>query len=229
MLIDMPTISGPSWTTLLTGVSQGVHKVIDNDYTNHNLAMAPDLLTQAAAYLPELSTYAAAGWPPLIDPAGVGPVIATRLEDQRLGKHKIFVRDGETYGYELIDAEVANDAKISIQETGPDVSFIYFCGADEAGHLHGTIEGPYVDAIERIDGYVSQLHQVILTRQIQLQEKWLIIITTDHGHLDEGGHGGDSAQERASFVIAHGIGTAHPSWPTDIKPEELVNEILGAL
>ncbi len=229
MTIDMPTVSGPSWTTLLTGVTQQVHKVLDNDYRNHNLAEAPDLLTQASALKPGISTYAAAGWPPLIDPSDVGPVIRIRVEDQGSGKHTIFVRDGETHGYESVDVEVAEDAIRAINEIGPDVSFVYFCGADEAGHLDGTIEGSYFDAIERIDGLVAQMHQAITTRHQIFGEKWLIIITTDHGHRDGGGHGGDSPQERASFVIAHGIGTEHPSWPSEIMPEELVLHILGAL
>lgn len=229
MEVDMPTVSGPSWTTLLTGVTQQVHKVIDNDYKNHNLAETPDLLTQATALKPNISTYAAAGWPPLIDPSDIGPVIRTRVEDQSSGKHIIFVRDGETHGYETVDVEVAEDAIRAVSEIGPDISFVYFCGADEAGHQDGTVKGSYFDAIGRIDGLVAQLYQAITARHQTLGEQWLIVITTDHGHRDEGGHGGNSPQERASFVIAHGIGTKHPSWPSEIKPEELVGHILGAL
>ncbi len=229
MVVDMPTVSGPSWTTLLTGVTQQVHKVIDNDYGNHNLAAAPDLLTQARMLKPEIVTYAAAGWPPLIDPNDVGPVIRTRVADQSTGKHSIFVRDGETNGYETVDVEVAQDAVKAIREIAPDASFVYFCGADEAGHLDGTIEGSYFDAINRIDGLVAQMHHAILERHRMLKEKWLIVITTDHGHRDEGGHGGDSPQERASFVIAHGVGVQHPSWPAQIKPEELVGHLLSTL
>ena len=229
MTIDMPTVSGPSWTTLLTGVTQHVHKVANNEYTDHNLDSAPDFLSQAASLNSEIRTYAAAGWPPLIDPNDVGPVIRTRNEDQVSGRHSIFVRDGETHGYETVDVEVVNDAIAFIEENGPHLSFVYLCGADEAGHLDGTIEGSYFDAIERIDGLVAQLHQVILARHQKHDEKWLVVITTDHGHRDEGGHGGDSPQERASFVIAHGIGMQHPSWPAQIKPEELVGQILSAL
>ena len=229
MTVDLPTVSGPSWTTLLTGTTQKVHNVIDNDYKNHNLAAAPDLLTQARVLKPEIVTYAAAGWPPLIDPSDVGPVIRPRVEDQDSGKHSIFVRDGETHGYEKVDLEVAEDAVATIDRIGPDLSFVYFCGADEAGHLHGTVEGPYFEAIERIDTLVAKMYQSVQKRQQEFDENWLIVITTDHGHRDEGGHGGDSEQERASFVIAHAIGTPHPSWPADIKPEELVRHILSAL
>lgn len=229
MEVDMPTISGPSWTTLLTGVSQAIHKVIDNEYKNHNLTAAPDFLSRAKELHPEITTYAAAGWPPLINPTDVGPVIRSRNSDQESGNHVIFVRDGEVNGYETVDAEVAENAVTTIDTLGPDLSFIYFCGADEAGHLHGTVEGSYFDAIERIDSYLSRLYQILITRSQNHEEKWLIVITTDHGHRDEGGHGEDSPQERASFVIAHGIGRPHPSWPAQIKPEELVSQILSTL
>ena len=229
MVVDLPTVSGPSWTTLLTGTTQEVHGVIDNDFKEHRLENAPDFLTLASRKFPELRTFAAAGWPPLIDPRDVGPVIATRVRDQEVAKHSIFVRDGETNGYETVDVEVAHETVKTIHESGPDLSFVYFCGADEAGHQHGTIEGKYFDAIERIDLLVEMLHQVILKRCEKLNEKWLIVITTDHGHRDEGGHGGDSSQERASFVIAHGIGMPHPSWRANIKPHEIVGEILATL
>ena len=63
MTVDMPTVSGPSWTTLLTGENQSVHRVIDNDFKNHNLVEAPDVLAQAKNLNPGISTYAAAGWP----------------------------------------------------------------------------------------------------------------------------------------------------------------------
>lgn len=229
MVVDLPTVSGPSWTTILTGRTQEVHAVVDNDFKNHRLESAPDLLTLASRKFPELRTFAAAGWPPLIDPNDVGPVIATRVSDQEVGKHSIFVRDGETHGYETIDVEVAHETVRAIHELGPDLSFVYFCGADEAGHQHGTIEGKYFDAIERIDLLVEMLQQAIHNRQKKFNEKWLIVITTDHGHRDEGGHGGDSSQERASFVIAHGVRMPHPSWPANIKPHEIVGQVLATL
>ena len=71
-VVDLPTISGPSWSTLLTGKRLDVHKVINNYFIDHNLAAAPDFLTQALDLDESLITYAAAGWPPLIDPEDVG-------------------------------------------------------------------------------------------------------------------------------------------------------------
>jgi len=53
------------------------------------------------------------------------------------------------------------------------------------------------------------------------------VMVTDHGHRDEGGHGGDSEQERASFVIAHGIGRDNPQWNLDIEPHHLTDLLLA--
>ena len=44
MVVDLPTVSGPSWTTILTGKTQEVHGVVDNDFKEHRLENAPDLL-----------------------------------------------------------------------------------------------------------------------------------------------------------------------------------------
>lgn len=215
-VIDMPTVSGPSWTTLLTGKRQDVHKVTGNDFKDHNLVEAPDFLTRALQKNNSLKTYAAAGWPPLIDPKDVGPVIAD-------AGHSRFHNDGETLGYLQVDKEVFDHALRTIKEDGPDLSFVYFCGVDEAGHKYGSIDSPYFDAVERIDGYLKALHQEVLSRN----EEWLLVVVTDHGHRDEGGHGGDSPQELASFVIAHGINREHPNWPTDIKPHDLADLLLN--
>ena len=215
MLVDMPTVSGPSWSTLLTGKRQEVHKVVDNYFKEHNLKAAPDFLSKARSKNNSLTTYAAAGWPPLIDVNDVGPVIADN-------GHLRFHNDGEKLGYLQVDKEVFDHAINTLKEIGPHLSFIYFCGVDEAGHRHGSINPPYFDAVERIDRYLKELHDAILARE----EEWLLVVVTDHGHRDEGGHGGDSLQERASFVIAHGVNREHPDWPKDLQPYHLADLIL---
>lgn len=219
-VVDLPTVSGPSWTTFLTGMRQEVHNVSGNDFKDHRLENAPDFLTRAVTINPELITYAAAGWPPLIDPQDVGPVI-------RDGHHIRFARDGETHGYLLVDEEVFDNAHATLKNIGPNGSFVYFCGVDEAGHLFGSIDSPYYDAVERIDGYLFELVQVVTQRLEHHKEQWLIVVVTDHGHRDEGGHGGDSEQERASFILAHGIGRENPQWPHELKPHELADYLLA--
>ena len=214
-VVDMPTVSGPSWSTILTGQRQNVHGVIDNHFKNHKLADAPDLLTKALNSNSDLKTYAAAGWPPLIDPNDVGPVISD-------SRHLRFYNDGEKLGYLRVDEEVLNHALETIKTISPDLSFVYFCGVDEAGHKYGSVDTPYFDAAERIDGYLKRLHQLL----VDSKDEWVLVVVTDHGHTDEGGHGGDSHQERASFVIGHGVNRDNPEWPDKLAPHELSDLIL---
>jgi len=225
LTIEPPTWSGPSWSTLLTGSTHQQHGVLDNSFVGHKLLHHPDLLSRAFYQDQSTTTFAAAGWPPLVDPIGHGPVIHERREQAKALRHRVLVRDGETYGYTQVDAEIAAAAFYAISQHGPDVSFIYFCGVDEAGHAFGAIGPEYSGAIARIDAYLDNLLQAVRVRASE-DEPWLVVITTDHGHVDEGGHGGDSAKERASFVVAHGVGRENPEWPHQFEPHELVSLLL---
>lgn len=226
MTMNAPTLSGPGWSTLLTGSTHDQHAVTNNYFVGHNLLNRPDLLSRAFYQDQSTTTFAAAGWPPLVDPSGIGPVIHERREQQRANRHRVISRDGETYGYRQIDAEIADAAVYAMEKFGPDVSFIYFCDADEAGHTHGVIGEHYVEAISRVDAHLSRLHAALTERAQKHGERWLLVLTTDHGHIDEGGHGNDSAQERASFVISVGIGRENPDWPNEFPPESLTPLLL---
>lgn len=226
LTMDVPTLSGPGWSTLLTGSTHAQHAVTDNYFVGHNLLKRPDLLSRAFYQDQSATTFAAAGWPPLVDPSGVGPVIHERREQQRANQHRIIARDGETYGYQRVDAEIAEVAVYAVTQDGPDMSFVYFGDVDDAGHLNGVQGVRYLDAVSRIDVHLARLRAAIVERATAHGEEWLMVLTTDHGHRDEGGHGNDSPQERASFVIATGIGRGNPLWPDQFAPESLVQLLL---
>jgi predicted AlkP superfamily pyrophosphatase or phosphodiesterase len=183
MTMAEPTVSGPGWATLLTGASHDEHGVVDNRFVGSRLASIPDLLSRAAFADPTRTTFAAAAWPPLVDPVGVGPIIHTRDEQRRAERHRVVVRDGETYGYRTSDAEIADFAVAGLFSAGPDVSFVYFSGADEAAHVYGAISRQYVDAVTRIDVHLGRMLAVVEHRARD-GERWLVVVTTDHGHLD---------------------------------------------
>ena len=84
MTMEVPTISGPGWSSILTGTTHAQHGVQDNTFRGNRLYECPDFLTRAAVAHPMMKTVAASSWPPLVDPAGPGPVIATR-NDQIIG------------------------------------------------------------------------------------------------------------------------------------------------
>lgn len=226
--VEGPTISGPSWATILTGATCEEHGIVDNLMRGHRLDDYPDFLTLAWQRDPDATTYAAAGWPNLTDPAGLGPIVRTRPEQLNSGQHGIIALNGEIYGYRTIDPEIASRARLAIGGNGPDFSFVYFCHPDDAGHYFGVLTPQYDEAIELTDARVARVLEAVDYRVAEHDEIWVIGITTDHGHVDEGGHGGDSAEERQTFLLTTVRGAPLPfDAPEGIAPREFVDHLLG--
>lgn len=218
LTMEVPTISGPGWASILTGLDHSEHGVFDNSFHGHTLFRGTDLLTQAFAGDPTRGTFVATGWPPIADPQGPGPIIATRLDQQRSGLHRIVIRDGETYGYRYADGDVAAFARLAIRAAGPHASFVYLGEVDEAGHLYGGVSPEYTAAIGRVDEHLGGIIDVVRARAAEHDEDWLVGVTTDHGHLDEGGHGGADDVLTASFLALLRItpaGTTNEGLPAE--------------
>lgn len=229
MVMEPPTWSGPGWSSILTGSVHAEHGVTDNSCVGSKLWLRPDFLSEAFYRDHSTRTFAAASWPVLIDPHGLGPIIHPRREQQYAGLHNILVRDGETYGYVHVDAEIAaaTAAKLNRDNGGFDVGFCYFCNIDDAGHVHGLRSAEYRDAVRRVDKHVATVVDQVTRRHTDFGEDWLVVVTTDHGHRDEGGHGGDSDRERESWVIAFSPGGDVPEWPEEIRPQDLAGLMLA--
>ncbi|MFZ7088791.1 alkaline phosphatase family protein [Curtobacterium sp. RRHDQ10] len=237
LTMEVPTISGPGWSSLLTGATHAEHGVVDNTFSGHTLAPDADFLSRAAADQ-HRTTFAAAGWPPLVDPAGPGPVIATRDDQRRSGQHVVVVRDGELYGHRVVDGEITAAGVLAIREWGPDAAFVYLGGVDEAGHLYGGTSPEYAAAILQADGRLGRLLDAIRVRVARddVDEDWLVAVTTDHGHLDEGGHGGAEPVLRRSFLALRRLGrlgapgAALPvPAPTGLEPWDVPGVLLAHL
>lgn len=227
MTMEVPTISGPGWSSILTGTSHAEHGVRDNSLVGGRLWNHPDVLSKAFYKDQSTRTFAAAGWPVLVDPNGLGPIIHPRVEQQKAGLHNVIARDGETHGYPSIDPEIRDITLAKLRADAFDAGFVYFCTVDDAGHIWGLMDDNYRRAIRDVDAHVDSITTAVAQRAEATGEDWLVIITTDHGHIDQGGHGGDTPEERESWVIAWSPTGAVPEWPEDIKPEKLSALILA--
>lgn len=68
-----PTMSGPCWATIVTGVRVDKHAVWSNDFTGNRLQIFPDFTTRL--HLQDARhTYVAAGWQPLLTVNNGGPM-----------------------------------------------------------------------------------------------------------------------------------------------------------
>ncbi|WP_150135156.1 alkaline phosphatase family protein [Streptomyces hyaluromycini] len=182
------TDSGPGWSSVLTGVWPDRHGVTGNDFAGADYTRHPDFLSRAATARPGLRTAAVVSWPELVHRGTLGPAIGRRVH-----------YDGETDGYATADDLVARTAVRWLTEHDPDLVFVYFGATDEAGHATGPLSPAYDQALRTQDAHLGRLLAAIAARRSG--ERWTVLVTTDHGHLDTGGHGGDTRAEREVFVI----------------------------
>ena len=86
----------------------------------------------------------------------------------------------------------------------PDAAFVYIGNPDVAAHNNGARSQQYYTAIETADVQVGRLISAIRNRPTYEREDWLVLVVTDHGHLDRGGHGGITVEEATVFYLASG-------------------------
>ncbi|MFE2722216.1 alkaline phosphatase family protein [Kitasatospora sp. NPDC059327] len=202
-----PTLSGPGWSSIATGVWPDKHGVKDNNFVGSRFDLYPDLATRLETASPSASTLVAASWNPIAD-------------NVFNGKADLRITESEN------DVKTASDAVDYLANGNPDTTFLHFDQVDEAGHSYGGASTQYAAAIHSVDALVGQVLQAVRGRATYASEDWLIIVTTDHGHTDAGGHGGNSAAERQTFQIVNGAGYAAGSKRFDIKPVDIAPTVL---
>lgn len=187
-----PTISGPGWATALTGLLATSHGIFDNDLSTRR-PDTPDVFSVLVGRRPEVERLVVAGWPPLVTDELGGPLLA--------GGHLPAVVEAT---HELDDEDEAATVEtliwIADQGRGPAAAFVYLGNVDEVGHEHGA-GAEYAAAVLRADARLGRL----LAATADHPEEWTVLVVSDHGHvIPDGGHGGDSPEERTALLGARG-------------------------
>ncbi|MFB4265043.1 alkaline phosphatase family protein [Nonomuraea sp. GTA35] len=194
-VIRSRTDSGPGWSSIATGVWPDKHGVVDNGFESPQFQKFPDFLSRVKTARPGLTTSAFFSWAALAEHGAFGPAIDHR-----------FVLDGYAVGWAAADKQVAEAAERHLAEEDPDATFVYLGDTDEVAHDLGPHCPEYAAALQAQDAYLGRLLDTVRARPSYPGERWTVLVTTDHGHVDEGGHGGTSDEERTVFVIAGRLG-----------------------
>jgi hypothetical protein len=97
-------------------------------------------------------------------------------------------------------------------------------GIDHRAHLHGVFGKGYVE-------YALDLDQQLSAVGSESDGATTWIVTSDHGSVDSGNHGGDQPETRASFFAAWGPGIRRGECPAPISQADvptLASALLGA-
>jgi len=184
------TISGPSWSSMLTGVWQDKHGVTDNSYTGSNFNDYPYFVTLAKQHIPTLKAVEISSWTPMCD-VSVGGAVYNNGWDASLNPPT--------------DDAVEAVAVSQLLDPDLDVLFVHIDDVDAQGHGNGfsPTVAPYMTQIEYVDGQIRTIVNALKNRANYANEDWLILMTTDHGGIGTG-HGGPTTVEREIWWVAVG-------------------------
>ncbi|TWT56888.1 phosphopentomutase [Thalassoglobus neptunius] len=192
---DNDTISGPGWSSFLTGVWADKHGVNDNSFTGKNYTEYPHFFHYVKAQFPQAQTYSFVDWTPIDEHI---------VSDADV--HKVYPAHGHEE-YTKQDREVTRDTVTTLREADCHVVMAYLGAVDETGHRYGfhPSVSAYITAIERVDAQVGQMIRAVRSRPDFDAENWLIVISTDHGGQGLGHGGGHSIDEiRTTFLVVSG-------------------------
>ncbi|GFN10153.1 HAD-IA family hydrolase [Streptomyces microflavus] len=218
-----PTMSGPCWATIVTGVRVTKHAVWSNDFSGHRLGVFPDFTTRLARQ-DGRRTYAAAAWEPLVTVADGGPMFR---RPTRLTHHAPAADTPQAW--EDADEATVRDAVTVLTHEDPEASFVYLGAPDETAH-HLGCGSTYEQSIASADRRLGSLLTALRTRPSYEEEAWTVLVVTDHGHRDEGGHGGNSETERTAWLACAGpdiTAGARPLRP--VRHEDVAAQVYAAL
>jgi arylsulfatase A-like enzyme len=217
----LPSVSGPGWSSFLNGVWPEKHGVTNNDFTGKRYDLYPDFLTRIEQVRPELGTFAVADWLPLVQADDGAPTISDAVDV----KH---VLDGYELGWPEADSVATALAVTHLETADPDALFVYLGNPDETSHQTGSIGGEYRDAIALSDRHIGLLMAAVRARPSYEAEDWLVVVSTDHGRTEDGGHGGDTPEERTIFLLVSGPSAlegapAEPTFIVDVSVTALAH------
>ena len=196
-LVNHTTISGPSWSTILTGVWDTKTGVLNNLFDPHPYNAWPTVFNLLEAHNPQIETTAIADWDYINGIAGAGAHPAD---------NNLFVPFQNSWAE--TDAQVTSDtiSQILATTSNPDTStfmFSYQVQVDEAGHEFGGGSPQYAQAVVNVGDNIEDILNAVHQAELATGDQWSVIITTDHGHQQSlgVGHGFQSPNETSQFVI----------------------------
>jgi len=160
------TYSGPNWSSMLTGVHQNKHNVLDNSFQNDNYSTYPPFFHYINEANVGIQTTSLVNWTP--------------INTYILSDHADYAPESS-----MNDLTVFENAKQILLEQTPleaDVLFLQFDELDGAGHGYGfspTVE-EYVNTATTLDTYASDLFDIIENKRAN-GEDWMFFIISDHG------------------------------------------------
>ncbi len=195
------TVSGPCWSSILTGVNRDKHGVTDNSFLGSNYEQYPHFFVRLEAAC-DIETASIVHWSPI--------------------NLRILGDNADTWITGVTDEAATQEAASLLATDDPDVVFVHLDQVDGAGHGSGfsPTNPSYLNAISAVDAHIGTIVAAIDARPTIASEDWLIIITSDHGGTGLS-HGQNISEHLETPLIVSGNAAASG---TTITPDpELID------
>ncbi len=168
--VGQPSYSLPGYVTIPTGASPEITGVTSNYYRGE---LVIDNIFKAAK------------------DAGLttGVVSGSDAWEQLFGDYIDFCYSFKSGEKELsliraTNAAIKEKSVEVIEMYRPNLLLVHFSGTDEASHRYGGNSPEYKEMASQQDAYIAEILE-----HYRIDET-VVFVTSDHGHIDRGGHGG---------------------------------------
>ena len=190
------TISGPGWSSILTGVWADKHGVHDNSFNGHALRGVPALLRPAEGSPPGRQDRLASS------PGSRSTSKITSAADVSINYEQ---KDHGILDYDRYDTaghrrsrQAARPKAIPTRCSSTSARSMW--PATPTAFIRRVPQ--YIAAIERADKLVGRAVAAVKARKTYADEDWLVIVTSDHGGKGTG-HGGGHTHARNPQQLPH--------------------------
>ncbi len=198
------TVSGPGWSSILTGVDVNKHNVLGND---------PDQF--AARHTT---------WPSFIARAHDSGLTTAAVVHWIMIWTEFLLPEGKTTFGETIQSDklVADRTADLLEDEDYDVIFVHLDDPDHVGHDSGySLDNPeYVKVHADCDAFLGEILDGLMSRSTFVDEHWLVAMTTDHGGIGTG-HSERSADTWTIWTVYASPDLTPGEIPTSGNPSHL--------
>jgi len=200
-IASVPSVSQPAWTTILTGAGPELNGAAPLNAPDEELQpIAVDDLFARARDM-DLATGVAGHrwWSRMIPPSRRDVSFFPETDDPVQS-----------------DRAIAQAAVGFLQDFSADLLVVHFDQVDDVGHKYGATSSEYYEAAIRVDALIRQIANAMNLGT------GVLVVTADHGHLDQGGHGGGEPEVVTTPFVAVGPGLRPGAYEairqTDVAP-----------
>ena len=193
MLSVLPSVSGPCYVSMHTGLEPVVHGILTN-YDHLWRVAQPDIFSAASAAGKVTAAVAHSFFSTYFQRAPFDPVRDLEIDDPRLAiQHARFYTMASAHRGNLAvpcDRDLLAQATMLGERFAADYILLHTCSPDSVGHKYGQ------DSIE-MDTHLYQLDAALSVYLPRWREAgYEVLITADHGQTGRGHHGGTTDEMR---------------------------------